>query len=429
MNAVEVCLLVLAAAPFIAYPWLVAKPKANLNMDSDARASENVGLFKEQSMHFEQQLAAGEISRGHHSHLLSEAEQLLLQNTASSLHKQTLDGGKWMMPILLVLVIVATFWLYAAMGAAEDEKIFQLLTERADGKASAEITANRTASIVSRLEQRVLERPDNIYYWMLLGQFASDNVEMIRAAKYYRRAVDLDPENGQLLAQYAQALFFADKNQLTERVSRAISRAYLVDSENRVVLGLKGIEAFSQRQLTAAIDYWKRAQRGINVNGIESRSLQAGIDRAERESLRDAERTALISRPDRLLDSRLGNNQDAAGDRPVALRIALSIDPKIIYSTEQVVFIAIVDPDGSPMPIAARKLSVGELPLRLQLSDRDSLVGSRLLSSFSRVRVIARLSGNGSAMPQSGDWEVRSSVLELHSQKAELALQISVKRP
>ncbi len=429
MNAVEVCLLVLAAVPFIAYPWLVAKPKANLNMDSDARASENVGLFKEQSMHFEQQLAAGEISRGHHSHLLSEAEQLLLQNTASSPHKQTLDGGKWMMPILLVLVIVATFWLYAAMGAAEDEKIFQLLTERADGKASAEITANRTASIVSRLEQRVLERPDNIYYWMLLGQFASDNVEMIRAAKYYRRAVDLDPENGQLLAQYAQALFFADKNQLTERVSRAISRAYLVDSENRVVLGLKGIEAFSQRQLTAAIDYWKRAQRGINVNGIESRSLQAGIDRAERESLRDAERTALISRPDRLLDSRLGNNQDAAGDRPVALRIALSIDPKIIYSTEQVVFIAIVDPDGSPMPVAARKLSVGELPLRLQLSDRDSLVGSRLLSSFSRVRVIARLSGNGSAMPQAGDWEVRSSVLELHSQKAELALQISVKRP
>ena len=117
----------------------------------------------------------------------------------------------------------------------------------------------------------------------------------------------------------------------------------------------------------------------------------------------------MISRPDRLLDSRLGNNQDAAGDRPLALRIALSIDPKIIYSTEQVVFIAIVDPDGSPMPIAARKLSVGELPLRLQLSDRDSLVGSRLLSSFSRVRVIARLSGNGSAMPQSGDWEVRSS--------------------
>jgi cytochrome c-type biogenesis protein CcmH len=107
----------------------------------------------------------------------------------------------------------------------------------------------------------------------------------------------------------------------------------------------------------------------------------------------------------------------------------LSIDPQIPYTPEQAVFVAVIDPKGRPMPIAARKLTASALPITIRLSDRDSLVASRLLSSFQHVEVIARLSSSGSATPQAGDWEVHSGLLKRHSKTAELALEISQKRP
>ena len=46
------------------------------------------------------------------------------------------------------------------------------------------------------------------------------------------------------------------------------------------------------------------------------------------------------------------------------------------------------------MPIAVRRLSAGDLPLTLRLSDADSMAGQRL-SAAGAVRVSAQLSTNG----------------------------------
>jgi cytochrome c-type biogenesis protein CcmH len=434
LSTHEVFLLVLATVPFIAYPWFASFRSAELPVDSDLRESQNVRLYSEQCSLFDEQLAAAEIGHEQHRHLMTEAQQLLLQNTAPVKRVRVFDDGYWILPLLLLSVAVATPWLYAKIGAAKDEAIYRLLAEYA---ADGSLDGSSSADMVVRLEQRASERPENIYYWMLLGQFATTRADVAAAAEYYQRASELSPENGHLLAQYAQALFFADNNQFTERVSRALSRAFLVDPNNRLVLGLKGIEAFSLRQLNAAIGYWQNAQRGLDPSVVEFQSLQAGIDRARQGFPLEADGAASsVERgsandgaPNKLLSDDGKSPLSDHGARWSGLEIALSIDPQIPYTPEQAVFVAVIDPKGRPMPIAARKLTASALPITIRLSDRDSLVASRLLSSFQHVEVIARLSSSGSATPQAGDWEVHSGLLKRPSKTAELALEISQKRP
>lgn len=434
MSTYEVFLLVLATVPFVAYPWLASHRSAELPVDVDLRESQNVRLYNEQCSLFDEQLAAAEISRQQHRHLMTEAQQLLLQNTAPVKRAGVFDDGYWVLPLLLIAVAVATPWLYAKIGAAKDEAIYRLLAEYA---ADGSLDGISSADIVVRLEQRASERPDNLYYWMLLGQFATTRADVAAAAEYYRRASELSPENGHLLAQYAQALFFADNNQFTERVSRALNRAYIQDSNSRLVLGLKGIEAFSLRQLNAAIGFWQRAQRGLDPSVVEFQSLQAGIDRARQGLSLEADGAMSLAERGSAIDGasnplRSDDENSTLSDQSArwsGLEIALSIDPQIPYTPEQAVFVAVIDPKGPPMPIAARKLTASSLPITIRLSDRDSLVASRLLSSFQGVAVIARLSTSGSANPQTGDWEVRSGFLDEPYKQAKLVLEISQKRP
>ena len=134
MSTYDVFLLVLATVPFIGYPWFASLRSAELSVDLDLRESQNVRLYNEQCSLFDEQLAAAEISREQHRHLMTEAQQLLLQNTAPVKRAGVFDDGYWILPLLLIAVAIATPWLYAKIGAAEDEAIYRLLAEyAADG--------------------------------------------------------------------------------------------------------------------------------------------------------------------------------------------------------------------------------------------------------------------------------------------------------
>jgi cytochrome c-type biogenesis protein CcmH len=107
----------------------------------------------------------------------------------------------------------------------------------------------------------------------------------------------------------------------------------------------------------------------------------------------------------------------------VAVTINLSIAPSIQFTPDQLVFVAIIDADGPPMPLAARKLVARQLPLELVLDHRDALMAGRGLAD-KNIRVVARLSSTGSATPQLGDWQVISDVVESNSADLQFALEI-----
>jgi len=59
--------------------------------------------------------------------------------------------------------------------------------------------------------------------------------------------------------------------------------------------------------------------------------------------------------------------------------------------------------EGPGMPLAIKRYQAGELPLQFSLDDSMAMSPGTKLSGFQRVRIYARISRSGQAMPSAGD--------------------------
>jgi cytochrome c-type biogenesis protein CcmH len=394
-----ILLILILSGAFLVYPFV---SKRNLGSDLQSQSEQaNIDIFRDQQHQYQQQFERREISQQQYTAMVAEAEQLLLSNTAAvTTENEAKFGtgqGLWMLPLLLIIIPLATIWIYLSLGASLDEQIAEKL--RVQGQ-----TANTSqemvwdSELIAMVNARVKQRPDNIYYWTILAQEAVARADMSAAANYFSQSLRLDPRESYLLGQYAQALFFADNNRFTQRVMAALDNAFAVDSSNQTVLGLKGIQAFENKDYNLAITFWQGAAQQLDPASGDWQALQNGIQKAR---------------------NLLGDTAE------VQVAIALSIDNNIQFTADQLVFIAVIEADGTPMPIAARKLVASQLPTEILLSDSDALVNGRSLSSVGKIRVVARLSTSGTATPQLGDWQAVSDTILIAKQPVDLELTIS----
>lgn len=394
-----ILLILILSGAFLVYPFV---SKRNLGSDLQSQSEQaNIDIFRDQQHQYQQQFERREISQQQYTAMVAEAEQLLLSNTAAvTTENEAKFGtgqGLWMLPLLLIIIPLATIWIYLSLGASLDEQIAEKL--RVQGQ-----TANTSqemvwdSELIAMVNARVKQRPDNIYYWTILAQEAVARADMSAAANYFSQSLRLDPRESYLLGQYAQALFFADNNRFTQRVMAALDNAFAVDSSNQTVLGLKGIQAFENKDYNLAITFWQGAAQQLDPASGDWQALQNGIQKAR---------------------NLLGDTAE------VQIAIALSIDNNIQFTADQLVFIAVIEADGTPMPIAARKLVASQLPTEILLSDSDALVNGRSLSSVGKIRVVARLSTSGTATPQLGDWQAVSDTILIAEQPVDLELTIS----
>lgn len=396
-----IIVILILAGVFLVYPF-VSRKSIESNQHSQSEQA-NIDIFRDQQRQYQQQLERSEISQQQYTAMVAEAEQLLLSNTAAVKTETGSSSGQglWMLPVLLIIIPLATVWIYQSLGASIDEQIAEKLVEQGQSvNAGQEMVWD--SQLIAMISERVKQRRNNIYYWTILAQEAVSRSDMTAAANYFSETVRIEPRESYLLGQYAQALFFAEGNRFTQPVITAIDNAFAVNSSNQTVLGLKGIQAFEGKDYKLAITFWQGAAQQLDPSSGDWQALQNGIQKARQ----------LMGEP----------------TTDVQLSIALSIDKNIQYSADQMVFVAVIEADGPPMPIAARKLVASQLPSKIFLSDRDALIAGRSLSSAGKVRVIARLSTSGTATPQAGDWEAVSDSIAIGDDQINLELSISQQR-
>jgi cytochrome c-type biogenesis protein CcmH len=64
---------------------------------------------------------------------------------------------------------------------------------------------------------------------------------------------------------------------------------------------------------------------------------------------------------------------------------------------------------GPPAPLAAKRLTVADLPATVELGDADAMMPQLKLSNFPEVQLVARISREGK--PSAGEWVGRSQPL------------------
>ncbi|MCP5008658.1 MAG: c-type cytochrome biogenesis protein CcmI, partial [Aestuariibacter sp.] len=90
-----------------------------------------------------------------------------------------------------------------------------------------------------------------------------------------------------------------------------------------------------------------------------------------------------------------------------------------------IVFVYATAMQGPPMPLAAKRLRVADLPAEVSLSDNDALTPDMKLSAFPQVTIGARISKSGNPVAQAGDLFAEIDSIDSGNPPADLSLVIN----
>jgi cytochrome c-type biogenesis protein CcmH len=374
-------LLLLAALAFLLLPILRGHRRQQAEQD---RTAFNVALYEERVAELAAQQAAGVLDDRQLATGRDEAARELLADTERDEAVRLGRLGKAIPLLAAVLVPVMALGLYLHFGAADKVELTQ---EFASAPQSM-------TEMTTRLERAVQAQPDSAEGLYFLGRAYMAEQRPADAAKAFERAVALAGRQPELLGQWAQALYFAADKQWSAQLQTLTDEALKADPREVTSLGLRGIAAFEGERFQEAIDYWQRLLAQLPEGDASRAALQGGIDRAA----------------DRL---KAGGGKVAEAAR-LKVRVELGAALKDKVRLDDTVFIFARASNGPPMPLAAKRVTVAQLPIEVELSDADAMMPQMKLSDFTEVQLVARVSRAG--VPTRGEWKGQSAPLATTTQ-------------
>jgi len=313
--------------------------------------------------------------------LLSDAQVRVWDDKDSQQAAQMVEGGaySWRYQIYLVIALIAaTSLIYDRLGAYEDVQI-----TRAIGDLGA-VSPEQITELVARIEQRSNERPKNLDYRSLLGEYYISIGRASEALENFEAILEETPEAPDVLGRAAQAEFIVSGQALNARVRERANRALASDPRQKSALATLAMGEFGQGNYIQAIGYM-RVLRDLEVPGSEAHELMNSAI-AESES-RLAEASIKQAAPSDM----------ALADMTTGVTVIITLDETVdalAYSGLTVFVIA--RPAGSQvrMPTAVSRNAIGDWPLTVKLSDDNSMAG-QLLSALSAVDLEVQVSRNG----------------------------------
>ena len=374
-------LLLLVSLSFLLIPVLRER-RAQREED---RTALNVALYQERVAELQSQQAEGVLDAGQMDSGRAEAARELLADTEGVAAPRVSKLGKPLPLLAAVLVPVLGLGLYLHFGAADK---VELTREFAQAPQSME-------EMTQRLERAVAAQPDSAEGLYFLGRTYMAQERPADAAKMFERAANLAGRQPELLGQWAQAQYFADGKKWSAKIQALTDEALKADPKEVTSLGLLGIAAFEGERYQEAIDYWNRLLAQLPPDDNSRAALQGGIKRAA---------------------ERLEASGGKVAQAPVAAKAAL-LKVSVDLSSElrskvqpgDSVFIFARATSGPPAPLAAKRLTVADLPVTVELGDADAMMPQLKLSNFPEVQLVARISRAG--QPTAGEWVGRSGPL------------------
>jgi cytochrome c-type biogenesis protein CcmH len=375
-------LLLLVALSFLLIPILRVR-RAQREED---RTALNVALYQERVAELQGQQAEGVLNAEQMDSGRAEAARELLADTEGLAPARVSRLGKPLPLLTAILVPVLGLGLYLHFGASDK---VELTREFAQAPQSME-------EMTRRLERAVAAQPDSAEGLYFLGRTYMAQDRPADAAKIFERTVALAGRQPELLGQWAQAQYFADNKQWSDKVQALTDEALKADPKEVTSLGLLGIAAFEGQRYQEAIDYWTRLLAQLPADDNSRAALQGGIERASEK---------LVANGGKVAQAPVATAKAAL----LKVRVDLAAELKAKVQPGDSVFIFARATQGPPAPLAAKRLTVADLPATVELGDADAMMPQLKLSNFPEVQLVARVSRAG--QPTAGEWVGRSKPL------------------
>ncbi len=369
-----------------------------------------LSVYRQQFVELEQDHRNGVLTDEQHQIARRELERRVLEETGSA----ELPGAASSLRLsskavavgLAVFIPVVSVGLYGKLGSPS-----ALSASGAPASAGAKngerepFSLSEMDALTERLKAKLEQNPTDGVGWALLARAYVELGRHPEAVQIYEKAMQLIPDDAQLLADYADALGVLNGRKLEGRPEALIQQALKADPRNVKALMLAGTVAYNHKEFGRAAAYWEEARANLppDTDPDAVREIVNGI--AEARELGGISQTPAPSRPV------ASDRTPAPAGRSVVISGQVTIAPDLAAkgSPTDTLFVFAREVNGPPMPVSIVRATRKNLPFTFRLDDSTSPMPSRKLSDVGPVVIVARLSKSGEAMPKSGDLQGMSA--------------------
>lgn len=428
-----------------------------LAIESNTRDIDNLRLYQQRLEELNKLLTSGEIDQPTFDELIDEAQRQILAETGeiSAVHASSksdgLDksstGSKGLIVAISIFIPLTALVLYLPQGLS--------LGGSLDWDVAAKLKALEAAGDERQRQKALLSLADFIDKSVPLTRGREDLLRLQaevygavgkndQAVIIYRGLLERDNENAALIAFLAQAIYLRDATTSTSaqananpndsqavgfspEVSQLLKQALQLDPQQYLALSLSGMRAFTEQRYPAAIKHWQAALLVYGENSPQSTTLKNGIQAAQSRLLA----TNGLDAANGPADTSLNNRPNRPSANTTAnIRVRVSIDPDQLLPNDAAdtpVFVFARAVNGPRMPLAAKRLTLADLPVELLITENDKMA-TQSIAGQSEVIVGARLARSGQPIAQAGDSQSEElSIAVMDTPQAAKVVELKIK--
>ena len=263
--------------------------------------------------------------------------------------------------------------------------------------------------VTATLEARLAKDPSDREGWRMLGRTYLVGGNAVKAAESYEKANALAPEKDiDLQLDLAEALVLTDDPAMQPRAKAIIDDALAADAGNQKALWYQGVIAVRAGDNETAKKNWTKLLEGNpppEIREVIATQLkELGVDVPAATGA--AASPAVAAAGGGMGAGPVGGGMEGAG-APTGrtIRISVKVDPSLAGKVKPgtTLFVAAREPGIPGPPIAATRITTDDLPAVVVLSDADTMIAGRDLSSVNDVEIVARIAYGGTAVTAAGD--------------------------
>lgn len=345
------------------------------------------------------------------SELSDEQRSAYEKKLSNILQQDNKQGSFKLLAVVAIFVIPFSLFFYNKLGNPAAVDYVPNTNQQSTAQSAQQVAQGQAPQMsmqdaIKQLEQRLEQDPDNVDGQMLYARSQISLKNYDKAVKAYRKSNELVPNEPAILTELAEAIALANNNRsFLGEPERLLTKAVELDPSNQKALWLLGMTFYEHKDYKKTNELWSNLYDMMSDAGAKNQLAQQLNDIRTKLGLETINETQAPLKA-------IANNAN------LNIKISLSDELKEhLKGKRALLYVYSKQPAGMPMPIAVIKQPLEQIikgfPIDLTMNDGNSLQPTRKLSDFKQIKIGARISFTGNAMPQAGDLQSDEILIDL----------------
>lgn len=283
-----IILLIIVALGFVLAPLLTIPKKMDRNEDNQ-QTQQNVIIYQARSAELQLALVHKIIDEQEfqrqqlrlQSDLVNDTEVESKVDHYSSKNPLTSVGRDWAAGIFLLFVFpVLALILYHYSGSSRQLEDYTKLQNQAQAVIRFKQQYNTPVQLIALLTEHLQQDPHSARGWYLLGKLYLNQQQFTEASDAFAKAYALEPNNPEVLFQYAQTLYLV-QHSLRGKPNLLLQQLLKIRPQDPLAINLLAVGAFQDGRYQQAIDYWQQLLLHVPLESTDGQALVKAIATAQ----------------------------------------------------------------------------------------------------------------------------------------------------